>query len=399
MLFRIFNVSVGAMLLLNSFLSSLRNLRAGNRRGLSNLISEALLASLTVILGIVVLTVSAGWFNTATADATKDTNENILIINTSNMLKIEHVNYTLEEQRVIVRNIAKVPVVVTRLELRRENGALAGEIPDSAFFSKLATLEKGDTAEFDIPLCTSCNYNEELTLMIWFVAAALFDEENPLNSADEMMFVETKFLNPVGEVVERCPLPDSDWLLIDVVDPVTFTDSGAILPPPWNVVRIRAPVASSSTTTSLHVTVSGSSQGSGHASKLVPSSQLISVEGGFSGITPPMEITVAASGYEVLQRTWYLDMLDDKIHVSGVTLSWTGVDRILTGIAIQLGVAVPGEYRVSVQLYDCKGKLLGTFSKDVSIPEGIDATTVMISVEEGISLKEVYGIKTLLSGV
>ncbi len=314
------------------------------------------------------------------------------------MLSIEYINYTVETHLVNVRNLAKIPLTITRIELWRESG-LVDSFPNPGY-GNITKLQRGESTTLEIPYCMDCTLGENLLLRIWYIASPLY-KDNIVEAIDEMTFIETSFINNVGTVVSECPLPGT-YLVVDVMDPITLVDSGEILPEPFNVVYIRSPLTNMLGVASFQVIVEGSNGvGVGYASYDIPSNNLIRIQGNYEGIRGPFNITVSSHGYEVLPHEWNLDHLDEGVHVSGVRILWSGADKLVRHIEVQLGFAHPGTYRVSIELLDCNKNLIGYGEKYTSLPSDVSGEASIIEIiglENPVEIEQIYYVRVKVHG-
>lgn len=348
------------------------------------LVGAVLLAALTVGVGIFILGVASGWLGVTLQSSTGETNRAVLLVKTSAQLSFEGVHYSSDVRRIIVRNIADVPITVTRVEIATPAGTLKASYPSSGF-AEIAELAPGDNATLEgavVPVCGSCLPLETLRLRVWYVASALFREDNPVLSADEMRYVETVFVYPPGGVASRCPLPSS-WMTVDVVDPVTIFDLGKIPPQPNNKIYARFPYASASADVRVDLQVINASGALGLASSTVSThgNDMQAFSGSIGGFQVPLRVTILAAGFNVLQREWVFGGIPGKAHASGVTL-WTDASWVVDVVEIELGIndLVGGRYMVTVVLHDCNGDIIVSRSVTTTIPIGVFTDSVFIDI-------------------
>jgi len=357
---------------------------AERRRRGETIIGAVVLAALTVAVGVFVLAASAGWLGATLQATTREANKSVLLVKTSAQLAFEGVHITSAERKVVLRNIADVSLLVTRVEVVGLDGGLKASYPPVGF-AKIVEIPPSENAtlrEDVVPPCPSCGPLSPLRLRVWYIASPLFEEDNPLASADEMRYVETLFNNPPGEATPRCPLP-SNWMTVDVVDPVTYFDTGKIPSSPNNQVYIRFPRASTSTYVSVDIQVIDVNNNWGTGSRVVESvsNELQAFTGSFENFQSPLRILIFGAGYEVIQREWVLGGIPNKAHASGVTL-WSDAVWNVGVLEVELGVndLVGGRYVVTALLYDCNGDLLASRSVTISVPVGIFSDQVFIDV-------------------
>ena len=377
-------------------------MRRGNRErfdgGLSTVIGAAILTVITVILGVLLFGIAMGWLSATSNESTSEVGQEVLKIQSYQMLSIEYINYTVETHLVNVRNLAKIPLTITRIELWGENG-LIDSIPNPGY-TNITKLQRSESATLEIPYCSDCELGENLLLRIWYIASALY-RENIVESIDEMTFIETSFINNIGTIASECPLPET-YLVIDVVDPITLVDSGEILPEPFNIVYIRSPLTNMLGTADFQVNVEGANgMGVGYSSYSIPSNNLIRVQGNYEGIRGPLNITISSHGYGVLPRGWSLGYLEGRVHVSGVRIIWSGADKLVRHVEVQLGFAQPGTYRVSIELLDCNKNLIGYGEKHVNLPPDVSGEASIIEIiglENAVKIEQIYYVEVTIHG-
>lgn len=373
--------------------------KARSRSG-DTIIGAIILASATVALGIVVWGFAAGWFGVSLYDLTKNVNRDILLIKTSSQLTFEFVNYTSTDRSVIVRNIAKVPLTITRVEIVSMTGQTKDYRPVTGVgYANLTRVEPGESAILNadiLPPCPTCQSRERLRMRIWYIASSLFDEANPQLSIDEMRFSETLFVYPELGVVSVCPLPEEGWMMVNIVDPATYFSSGRIPGPPFNKISVRTPKASSLADVDAMITVTNSSGEVAYASSRIRSisNSLQSFTGPFSGFQVPIIIDISATGFEVIQHRWILGGIPGKAHASGVTL-WYDAEEFVDVVEVELGVndVVGGRYRIVVTLYDCLDTPVGQGSVTATIPTGIYSDSVFVDISPAVKMENVYKVE------
>ncbi len=369
------------------------------RKSGDTVLGAIILASATVALGIVVWGFATGWFGVSLYDLTKNVNRDILLIKTSSQLSFEFVNYTSTWRSVTVRNIARVPLTITRIEIVSMDGQIRDYRPVTGIgYDNLTRVEPGQAAVLGpdlVPPCPTCQSKERLRMRIWYIASSLFDESNPQISVDEMRFSETLFVFPESGVVSVCPLPEN-WMMVNIVDPVTYFSSGKIPGPPFNKIYIRTPMASSLADVDATIRVTNSSGEVAYASTYIKSisNSLQSFTGPFSGFQVPLIIEISATGFDVIQREWIIGGLPGKAHVSGVTL-WYDAEKFVDVVEVELGVndAVGGRYRVVVTIYDCRDMAVGQGSVTVNFPTGIYSDSVFIDISPAVGMENVYKVE------
>lgn len=373
-----------------------------SRRG-DTTVGALVLLAVTLAIGFFIWGFSLGWMGISFNDLSNNLNRAVLQVKTSAQLSFEAINYTSSGRSAMLRNVADVPVTLTRVEIVTPEGYLRAYYPSAGFanLSKLMPKQNTTLTDREIPLCGVCVGGERLKLRVWYVATDLFDEANPVFSADEMKFVETIFIYPGGPTLPTCQIPEgSKWLFIDLVDPITFTDSGRIPNPPSNRLFVRAPFASHSENVLLNVVVVNASGAVGGASGTVPSigNSIVELSGPIGGFVVPLNITVEASGFEVVQRFWKLGGIPYKAHASGVQLWWS-VDtatneRLLNVVMVELGVndLVGGNFVITLTLKDCMGNTVYTSYNTVNMPRGIFRDSVFFDVSPPVRMDDVYEI-------
>ncbi|MEM2237748.1 MAG: hypothetical protein QXR26_03250 [Candidatus Caldarchaeum sp.] len=371
-------------------------------------IGVIILASLTVALGFFIWGFALGWFGTSLGDLTNSLNRAVLQVKTTAQLSFELLNYTSAGRSAILRNIASVPVTLTRLEIVTPDGRVMAYYPATGY-SNLTKVLPGANATLDetvIPLCNLCRGGDKLRFRVWFVASGLFNEANPLLSVDEMKYAETIFVYPGNPPPSACAIPEgTKWLMVDIMDPITYTDSGKIPPSPNDKLFIRMPFASHSEEVLINIAVLNATGEVGGASATVPSisNTIHELRGTLANFQVPLNITVSASGFEVVQREWFLGGVPFRAHASGVQLWWS-VDtatntRIVDVVQVELGVndLTGGKFTITLSLYDCNGVMLYTKSNTVAIPAGIFNDSVFFDVSPPVRMDDVFKVVVRVS--
>lgn len=383
-----------------------------NKRVISRLRNKGLtvveitiIASLTLVLGLFLLGISAGLFSNATLDLTKETDKNIQELRSQ--LLLEAVNYTLindvERAFIIVRNIAKqqISLTVTKIDLysvsRDEvRGEIVykyrGSIP--ATFGNLTKLSIGESKVLEAPTCPQCERGIELIYKVWYIPSNFYDENDPFKHIGEMMYTQASIIKPVGSVAPPiCPLPEN-WVLIDKVDPVTIVDLGEMHP--VNRVYIKPAFASRVTELDLFVKIqeiNGGREGYGHARTLVPTYNDVPIVGQYAGLQVPFTVTIY-SDWSTIPSTWFFDGIPGKIHVSGATLLWLERGRVVYSVMIELGAGSIGNYEVSVALKDCNRNVIAKGFVKVKVIEGMRTITTFIDLDKMVKFDQIYYIET-----
>ena len=346
---------------------------------------------------------SAGLFTTTTGDLTEETGRNIQLLR--GILLIEAVDYYSGEDGgdvadIYVRNIAKYPIdlTVTRIELIISNDVLHDYVPKSfAGFGNLTKLRMGENASLSAPVCNQCKKGEILIYRVWYISSSMYNVENPLMSVNDMLYVEAKIIKPIGGgSALKCPIPSDNWVMIDYVDPITGAIFGRIssLSP---VISIRPSLASSqSDDLSFTVTateIEGGGSGSGSAEIDIPTARLERVVGDYENLQVPLRVTVT-SNWNVIQKEWIFGGISGKLHISGIYLQWSRLDKILEGVLLELGYGETGNYRVKITLRDCDGEVLMATSIYINVERTNDFEARFIPIPDPIRFDQVYSIET-----
>lgn len=375
---------------------SIERRSSAKKKGLT-VVEVAIVASITLLLGIFLMGMSAGLFFNTTLDLTNETDRNIQLLR--GLLLIEAINYTetngVEYATIIVRNIAKQPIdlTVTRIELLSKENVMYGSRP-SAGYGNLTKLSIGESASLEAPTCPQCLKGDILIYRVWYISSASYNEEQPLLSLNDMLFVESRIVKPVGPVPPpRCPLP-RDWVLLDKVDPVTDVELGEMHS--LNRVYIRPIFASESADLDIFVRIReviGGKQGEGSRTIRVPTHSDVSIPGQYAGIQVPFIITVS-SDWPITPSTWFFDGIPNKIHVSGIFLQWYERDRNVYSVMIELGAGSRGNYSVSIVLRDCNQDILARGSSTVKVGPGMYSATTFIAFPDPVSFDQIYYVET-----
>ncbi|MEN2975345.1 MAG: hypothetical protein ABDH32_07210 [Candidatus Caldarchaeales archaeon] len=346
--------------------------------------------------------ISAGLFSNTTLDLTEETDRNIQLLR--GLLLIEAVNYTetdgVEHAEITVRNIAKQPIdlTITRIELLSAENVLYGSIPSTGF-GNLTKLGIGNSSTLEAPTCPQCQRGDTLVYRVWYISSASYNEEQPLLSLNDMLYVEIKIVKPVGTVPPPiCPLSQS-WVLVDKVDPITDVEAGEIYS--TNKIYVRPVFASQSGEVEIIVRaqeIVGGRQGSGSRIVTIPTHNDIPITGQYAGIKVPFLITVS-SEWPMIQGSWLFDGIPRKIHVSGIHLQWFERDKNVYSVMIELGAGEEGIYRVSIVLRNCNKDILQSASSTINVMPGMYSITTFIGLSSPVSFDQIYYVETSIAEI
>ncbi|MCS7118155.1 MAG: hypothetical protein NZ957_05170 [Thaumarchaeota archaeon] len=385
--------------------------------GISPAVATAILASVTLFLGILLITLSTGWFSVSATDLNLQANREIQLIRTSGLLVFESVRYAANpaNRSAIVRNVSEVELCVTRVELIHENGTLAGVWPTPPVRwarcdpTGLNPIRSKQSLELSatrgtIPPCIDCSPGDRIRLSVWYIARSLYDQNDPANSADEMRFTETVIVFPGTRRVGMCTANlGSRYVVLSSIDPLTNYNNGRIMDSPNDKVYFGFSHPTPATDNPVHFGVKLVGRDnvvviSGDLRIDVPYEQAI---GGAAGISTPFMAVVSGS-YQPVPWEFYFDRTDDGVlHVSDIRLitqyrTYLSEFPILASVQLTLGklygVVVHGLI-VKVYLTDCNGNLLTTLSFTISAGREEEWITVFIDVPEIIEVTELARVE------
>jgi len=377
-------------------------LKRKSTKGLT-VIEVVVITSIVIALGIFLMMYSAGLFTTTTLDLTEETSRNIQLLR--GILLIEAVHYYSREDGtdaadIYVRNIAKHPIdlTVTRIELIISHDVLHDYVPKSSVgFGNLTKLKMGENASLSAPVCNQCKKGDILIYRVWYISSFMYNVENPLMSVNDMLYVEAKIIKPIGGGSPlKCPLPIDNWVMIDYIDPITgaiFGRIGSLSP----AISIRPSLASSQSDdlsfTVTAIEIEGGGSGSGSAEIDIPTARLERVVGDYENLQVPLRVTVTSS-WNVIQREWIFGGISGKLHISGIYLQWSRLDKILEGVMLELGYGETGNYRVKITLKDCDGEVLMATSVYINVERTNDFEARFIPIPDPIRFDQIYYIET-----
>ncbi|MCS7095255.1 MAG: hypothetical protein NZ988_05580 [Thaumarchaeota archaeon] len=389
--------------------------------GISPAVATAILAGVTLFLGILLITLSAGWFSVNATDLNLQANREIQLIKTSGLLVFESVRYAANSasRSATVRNVSEVELCVTRVELIRENGILAGVWPtspegwarcDPTGLNPIMSRQSLNLSATDgtLPPCIDCSPGERIRLRVWYIARSLYDQNNPVNSADEMRFTETLIVFPGTRRVGMCTANlGSRYVVLSSIDPLTNYNNGRIMDSPNDKLYLGFSHSTPATDNPVHFGVK--LVGRDNVVVVISSNLRIDVPyeqaiAGAAGISTPFS-AYASGYYQPVPWEFYFDRTDDGVlHVSDIRLitqyrSYLSEFPILTSVQLTLGklygVAVH-DRPVNVYLTDCNGVRLATLSITISAGSEEEWITVFIDVPEIIEVTELAKVEVYL---
>ncbi|MEM2232334.1 MAG: hypothetical protein QXP81_02200 [Nitrososphaerota archaeon] len=404
-----------------------RSHRSSPSSGVSPAVSTAILASVTVAIGILLMAVSFNWFGASATDLTQKTDRSIHLVRTSGMLVFEMVKYPLDvdKRNVRLRNIATVDLCVVRLELIREDGSIGGQYPSppqrwlacgrAGGLDPIPPKGSLDLPGTKLPGCPTCFFGERTKLRVWYIARNLYDQNNPEVSADEMQFVETVIIYPGLVNPEVCVPPEgTPAVFLASVDPVTNADNGEIRPQRSDKLYVSFRHASPSVSTPQSFTFVLADRDS---SGVITSDLRIDTSAeqpvrvtppeSLGSIIAPFSVDVSSPTYTVIPNRFYFGSYNHPsagvVHVSGVRLitqffAWVGEEPIVTTVMIELAKKeydVPATVPLRLKLIDCNNNVLAQVTTTVTIPSGVqfDSFFIDLPTEEPVLAFKVYRVE------
>lgn len=325
-------------------------MRSRGTRGDVTVVETALISSLTLVLGIIVMLAASGWAQVTAHDITEKTD--IHLQSLRSLLVVEYVKYSEDGGEAFVRNISKWDI---RLKVVEAGISRGGQTIHSRPLSLV--LGRGESAR--IPIGLACVYNVDYTFWVKYVPAHLPEW------GKQPLLAERNFTCPLSNVRPRCSLPAS-WAFLDVVDPITVPEGGFYQELPF--VWVRAPVGSFQPGGQIHLKIFGRGWESSGAKEIkAPSSEMLPVLVSGHGVGPPR--IIVPEGQDVylipsrLELGAYVRDGDALVHVSGVFVEWRPSDLVAEAVVLELGVArhpagEVGIYSVTIRLRDCEGRTL-----------------------------------------
>lgn len=383
----------------------------GRRRSGLTVVEVAIIASITLSLGIILMLFAAGWAQGSLLDLTRETDVNVEALRSA--LVIESMSYDSEagEVNLTVRNVSKHDISLTayRLELRSlENDTVY------ASMSLGLNLSQGEVAEIDdAPTCwdamspqlaDDCLQTKQLVYRVYYIPTHLLDEGRLTSRT--ILYVDLSFVNPfLVSPPPVCPLPEN-WVIVDILDPVTNIESGKIHPfSGKGKIWVRLPLASESATIDLDIYVeevreSGHPKsGSGSETVDIPSQDEYEVYGDYDSLGAPFRIRLSSDSYQVIPEEWVFagrltNPNNAKVHVSGIVLFWETEDRTINNVMLEMGADSQGDYRVIVRFKDCTGAVVATASREVHFLPGTSTANIFLEIEEKVRFDQVYVVET-----
>ena len=362
------------------------------RRGIT-LLGLLVLSVLTAIFGVVLLGVTAGWFNLSLLDLTKETDKGVQQIRSILVLEAADFNPETGEITVYLRNVWRMSVIITRVEILSPLGELYHSIPETGF-SNLSSIDPMENTTIHVTGCDACGSDKPIMLRVWYIPSGLYNPENPTESIDEMLYLEHMLRGGESTPPPACPLPEN-WMLIDFMDPIVYLMSGSYSGMiARDYVRFRAPLASEFDVIRLTVTVEelGGRIRSGSGNVRTMANNIQQVDANARGLRLPVLISVRAeSPWRVIQGSWFFDAWGRDIHVSDISLIWNERTKMIEQALIALGVDRGGRYQVTVTLKDCNGDIVSTGSVVTEVIPG--PQDLWIDVDP-VRFDQVYSVET-----
>lgn len=395
---------------------------SAGRLGVSPVVATAILASVTLFLGVLLMTLGAGWFSVSATELNQQANREIQLIRSSGLLVFEMVRYAADpnNRNATVRNVSELELCVTRIELIREDGSLSGSWPrpptrwlrcDPPDLRPLRPRQNLTLSGRDqtLPGCPNCRAGERVKLRVWYVPRSLYDRNNPENSADEMRFVETLIVFPGNRTVGRCTLNlGNRFVVLSSIDPITYNFNGSFLRPPNDRLFLGFSHPTPPPQTGQPFPFKVGLYGRENIRTLygdlridLPYEQPLS---GAHGMSTPFLAEVSGHEYRPVPWMFYFDRTaDGLLHVSDIRLftqyhAYLSEYPILTSVQVTLGKldGVSVSRKVYLSLYDCNDVAL--VKREIMISAGPEEEwiTVFIDITEVIEVTELAKVEVLL---
>lgn len=385
-------------------------LRWGSRRAVT-IVEACILSAVTVALGLLLLLIVNGWTHNSLLTATRETEGNIEVVRS--LVVIESVSFGEGGKiSLVLRNVSdeENTVVISRVELRsletfkvfyvrhlQEDEKYVLKRGESVVIEDLPTCEDLDQPELREE-CRSC---ERIAYRAYYI---------PLNIHEKGLRLSTTEI-PTGDAVItspglklECPLPEEGWVLIDLVDPVTYVSSGYLYSySGYGRVWMEAPLASGVGTITVNVAVKrigGTASASGSASINVPEESQqysISLSGSISQIYVPFRVTLSSPNMRIIPQEWIFGGQRNVAHISGLILSWRTEDKLVDSMLAELGFGQSGTYHVSITLKDCNGKVIATGSNILNINLSGSSSakaTAFVTLSNPVRLDQIYYVES-----
>lgn len=355
-------------------------------------------SSIVIILGILLLYVASNWYFGSAIEATEEADKNVQIVRSALMVEKTVYDYTLNRANITVRNVAKddLNLRIIAVDLITADNRFIGH---RSLSDRDYILRRGEKIVLEeMPVCgeDQCHKGDLLRYRVWYIPERYADGQSL--RLGKATFVESSFIYAGGVPFLACP-PPSDYVMVDIVDPILLTDgqfSGS------NTIYIRPAIKpGSSSTIDLMVYIEELNNGaSGYGSVndvRVPSSEDIKVVGGFSGIKVPFRMIIYSPDTEIVQKEWVMSGNPSSAFVSGITLLWRETDYMVHTVVVEVGAPILSEgvvIEVSVRILDCSGNQLAEVEATERVPSGMDIDLpVFIKLPKPIRFDQIYFVE------
>ena len=361
-----------------------------NRSGIT-ILGLVIIASITATLGILLLGITAGFFNKAVFDLTQETNENIQEIRSILVIESAECNLDSDQAEFTLRNVGMIDLTITRIELRSPEGEIYNSTPENGF-TNITKVIRGENASLSIGGCVR-EGGGTVILRVWYISTNLFNPDHPEELIDKVSYLDLVLQSTPAVQPPTCPIPDN-WILVDFVDPISYVTSGTIA---RDYVRLRVPLASEPEQVHVTVTVQqlpsgGTRSGSGTIDSMSNEVQVVDADA--AGLHMPVKITFNPSGgWVMIPGEWTFGGIPYELHVSDILLVWDETKRVVYAALVSLGVGSSGKYRVSITLKDCNGDVIASGQTEVTPVSvgGVEDTWIEFSP---VKFDQIYYVET-----
>ena len=159
-------------------------------KGISEVVSAALLASITIALGLMIWGLSASWSFISSLEFLKETDE--LIGQVQSLLSVEYSYMNSGTCYLYVRNVGESDVVISRIVVSSESsGIILDKWYDGFDPPERESLRIG-VGDVKLVRISGCNPHGDVAVNVklYYIAERHFDPDNPRLNADRLVSID-----------------------------------------------------------------------------------------------------------------------------------------------------------------------------------------------------------------
>ncbi|RLG07779.1 MAG: hypothetical protein DRN68_04900 [Thaumarchaeota archaeon] len=318
-------------------------------------LTEAVLLSLFVIVGLLTYGYAAAYSKIISQDRRRELDEDMQVF--SSKLNIVAAYYPPGKAYLENTGLRNVTIINALVYL---NGSLIW----NSGIKDLGTIDPGEISwiDFNCPGCSS-SYEAHPILVVRYLPTSLFNPSSPVENVHKAWVDSSEITILRKSSIGACPI-SGNWTIIDIVDPKENWGSPSRYA---GTVEFRMPYASRLDTVRVKVKVTSdnppdSRVGEADLPSMSNQAHRITTPGSALNYPITIQFTILTPGWEALQREWYFGRSAHG-YIDFAMLTWSQSNNMVYEVYVGAHFRTSGTYKLTAKLYDCNGALMsnGTY--------------------------------------